>query len=128
MRSLLLILQSGCFDVFLLHFQIHVNFRTNEAGRLRGVDYEMFPTIEKHRACLLIGNVKWGASTMGEGLLSCQETTRKLHVLVNIFLYLLHCQFTPLTFTVKYLFSHESSDMKKKQCFFKIFKVEMHPY
>lgn len=50
MRSLLLILQSGCFDVFLLYFQIHVNFLFNEPENPDGVDYETFPAIGKQIA------------------------------------------------------------------------------
>ncbi len=48
MRSLLLILQSGCFDVFLLYLQMHVNFLFNEPGSPNGVDNETFPTVGKH--------------------------------------------------------------------------------
>lgn len=47
MRSVLLILQSRCFDVFLLYFQIHVNFLFNEPGSPNVVDYETFPAVGK---------------------------------------------------------------------------------
>lgn len=81
----------------LLHFQIHVNFRTNEAGRPRGVDYEMFPAIEKRMSF----DWKFKVSHPEGKVLTHvdPETTQKLHVLVNILqlLYLFHCQFTPIT-------------------------------